>query len=75
MKYTTMGKMRGVCGHNHRSISGAFRCLVLDQNCCMKGGGYTDRGIVRTDGKDLTPSERHALDALLARQYRAKRGW
>jgi class 3 adenylate cyclase len=75
MKYTAIGKMRGVCTHNHRTISGVFGCIVIDQNLCARVGEHSDRVIMRTDGKDLTISERHELEALQKRQYREKRGW
>jgi hypothetical protein len=48
--YTNIGSVRGSCGHNHRTISGALRCLDSDQSGCRQCGGYSDR-VVRVGGK------------------------
>ena len=61
-KYTTKGPVRGCCGHEHRSIETAFRCLVSDQSSCRRGGGYSDRSVVRVDGEPLTDGELCALE-------------
>jgi len=48
--YTTWGSVRGCCGHAHRTLSGAERCLNRDRLGCFRQGGYSDRQIrvVRT---------------------------
>lgn len=45
--YITQGDVRGRCPHNHRTISGAVRCLERDQVRCRQQGGYSDRNIYR----------------------------
>ena len=55
--YTTSGPVRGACGHRHRTLSGAIRCLDEDSAGCKRQGGYTDRSIRRVDGKALTDDE------------------
>jgi hypothetical protein len=49
--YTTIGSVRGCCGHDHRSIGAAQRCLARDARGCRAQGGYSDRYIVRDDGR------------------------
>ena len=50
--YTTSGSVRGGCGHSHRTISGALRCLNHDVASChgLGGGAYSDRELVGQDG-------------------------
>jgi len=60
--YTTKGPVRGCCGHEHRSIETAFRCLAADQSGCRRQGGYSDRSVVRVDGEPLTDGEFCALE-------------
>ena len=43
--YTTWGPVRGDCGHAHRSLSSAMRCLASDRDGCRLAGGYSDREI------------------------------
>jgi hypothetical protein len=47
MHYVTEGSVRGSCGHKHRTLDGAIRCLHREGQ-----GGYTDRSIytVANDG-------------------------
>jgi len=47
--YRTTGSVRGDCGHRHRTLSGAIRCLRRDQSGCAGQGGYSDRRIVEID--------------------------
>lgn len=56
-KYTTVGDVRGACGHNHRTIDAAQRCVDKDQRNCERQGGYSDRSVVRSDGTPLTEEE------------------
>jgi hypothetical protein len=44
--YRCDGDVRGWCGHNHRTIDGAIRCLDRDQCGCESQRGYSDREIV-----------------------------
>jgi len=57
--YTTIGNVRGACGHTHRSILAAWRCQDRDYRECKRAGSafYTDRRIVRTDGEEMTDAE------------------
>lgn len=51
--YTTgaSSDVRGCCGHKHRSVEAAKRCLENDARACRQRGGYSDRTrIVRSDG-------------------------
>jgi len=43
--YTTWGSVRGDCGHAHRSLAAALRCLANDRDGARKQGGYSDREI------------------------------
>lgn len=65
--YTTKGNVRGCCGHKHRSLETAVKCLRDDQVGCGRQGGYSDRQIVRTDGEDLTEDEHYAVDGIMDR--------
>jgi hypothetical protein len=51
-RYTTGGSVRGDCGHSHRTISAATRCLMQDQSGCRKQGGYSDRSVRAVDDGD-----------------------
>lgn len=55
--YTTTGSVRGNCGHTHRTLSGACKCLASDRGGCERRGGYSDREIVASDGRDLVEDE------------------
>ena len=60
MAYTTRGNIRGTCGHNHRSIRTAVKCLLREQAGCRKQGGYSDRDVIRGDGADFSDDEERA---------------
>lgn len=45
--YTTWGPVCMDCGHIHRTIEAAERCLRRHQRGCRMQGGYSDRHIVR----------------------------
>ena len=47
--YRCVGDVRGWCGHRHRTIDGALRCLRRDQSGCHSQGGYSDRAIYLYD--------------------------
>ncbi len=51
--YETEGDVRGNCGHQHRTLDGALRCLELDRRGCASQGGYSDRHVVRSDGQPV----------------------
>jgi len=61
--YTTRGSVRGCCGHKHRTMSAAVRCLQSDQAGCRSQRGYSDRVVRVIDGDDddraLTNDERY----------------
>lgn len=48
--YTTIGSVRGSCGHTHRTYGGAMACLRRDQARCAAVGGYSDRHVASSDG-------------------------
>lgn len=51
--YTTRGSVRGCCGHKHRTLEAAIRCVLADQRDCERAGGYSDRQAVRSDGEPI----------------------
>jgi hypothetical protein len=60
--YTCEGSVRGCCGVKHRYIGSAVRCIKKDMNGCASQGGYSDRNVVRSDGKDLSEYEIQDMD-------------
>ena len=52
--YHTVGSACGDCGHKHRSIGAAVRCMERDEKACSRQGGYSDREVFETvaDGSD-----------------------
>ena len=48
-RYTTWGRVRGDCGHEHRSLLAAHKCLQNDLNGCRSQGGYSDRTLYVLD--------------------------
>ena len=59
--YTTTGSVRGSCGHKHRSIGAAVRCLLADQSGCTASRGYSDRTVrvIDADGERTLTREEH----------------
>lgn len=52
--YFTRGLVRGWCGHKHRSVDAAIRCLEQDRRRCRSQGGYSDRHVAyRTPEGDV----------------------
>jgi hypothetical protein len=51
MRYTTYGSVRGCCGHAHRDIIGARKCLERDAEGCRAQGVYSDRGVRQIDSR------------------------
>jgi hypothetical protein len=43
--FTTWGSVRGCCGHAHRSIEAAVKCIKADRAACKRQGGYSDREV------------------------------
>lgn len=70
MTYKAMDSKGNVCDHNHRTISGALRCLLI-----IGDGGFYDTNIIRLDGKDLSKAEDKELSRLWAQKYNQARGW
>lgn len=56
MYYTTSGSVRGSCGHRHRTVAAATKCMRRDHEGCVSQGGYSDRIIlfVHVDGQSRT---------------------
>lgn len=62
--YTTTSAKRGECGHRHRSIASALRCLEKDEASARARGETSDRRILADDGdglRALTPAETDQL--------------
>ena len=47
--YTTIGSVRGCCGHKHKTYEAAQACMHADQAGCARHGGYSDRQVVSSD--------------------------
>jgi len=62
VKYITSGPVRGSCDHLHRTIKGAFTCLLQDRRNCSYSGGYSDRWLRRFDGLPFTERELNQID-------------
>ena len=65
--YTTLGSVRGGCGHAHRTLATALRCRRRDDAACgsVGGGAYSDRRVVHAaDHSPLTDSERAEMEAI-----------
>ena len=60
--YTTIGSVRGCCGHQHRTIEAAQQCVNRDHAGCVRQGGYSDRSVVKGDGSELDQDELDWLD-------------
>lgn len=68
-RYITQGVLRGRCGHQHKSLEGATRCLMKDEIWCRAqgGGGDSDRRIFVIGGgprRELNEAELAAVEAL-----------
>jgi hypothetical protein len=62
--YTTQGSVRGCCGHQHKTIKTAQRCINRDHAGCVRQGGYSDRSVVKGDGSELDQDELELLEYL-----------
>lgn len=71
--YYTCGSsrcVRGNCGHRHRTLSGAARCIKEDQQGCRSQGGYSDRSLFvveNGEGRELTEWEYAKFEDLCRR--------
>jgi hypothetical protein len=63
--YTTTGSVRGCCGHKHRTLGGAVKCLQRDTAGCNSQGGYSDRTVCHHDGSELADDDQEIVDSLL----------
>ena len=58
--YTTSGSVRGDCGHQHRTIGAAVRCIDTDDRGCKRSCGqdaYSDRRVIQGDGELLATAD------------------
>ena len=53
--FRCVGLVRGWCGHEHRTISGALRCIDRDTRGCSAQGGYSDR-VIRDSQDRVIPA-------------------
>jgi len=61
-RYTTVGNVRGSCGHHHQTIESAVRCMQRDQADCKRQGGYSDRNLIALeDGRRVPLKEAEYL--------------
>jgi len=62
--YVAVGSVRGSCDHAHRSIATAVACADRDRTHCrnLGGGAYSDRGVARCDGEEMSSEEIDAVD-------------
>lgn len=64
VSYTTTGSVRGCCGHKHRTIASAVKCVHADSVGCARQGGYSDRYVIRHDGSELSAEEHDQVDSI-----------
>jgi hypothetical protein len=70
---TTLGPLRGSCGHKHKDLESAVGCWAKDEAVCAARGGHTDRQIfaVERGGR----RELNAPEQAMVERYRAGRGF
>lgn len=73
MRYECVGSVRGKCGHKHRTIKGAVKCLLRDKKICIEQRGYSDRNIYRENNVSLDEREYREYMYLLERHINASR--
>jgi len=63
-EYEAWGPVRGSCGHHHRSIKDAVKCMLKDRGDIRKAypsrfptRTYSDRIVRHADGSPLSPDE------------------
>lgn len=56
MPYTTWGPIRGGCGHAHRTIEAARRCVEKDVRTHRRRGGFSDRLVVFIEARSCLAS-------------------
>jgi len=67
MTFTTIGPVRGSCGHDHPTLEAAADCLIRDQIACSGlpgGNSYSDRRIVSANGAALSAVDAAVLDRI-----------
>jgi len=62
---TCVGGVRGECGHKHKTVTGAIRCIEADRRACRRLGGYSDRTIRAADGVRSLDGEEPDLKSVL----------
>ena len=71
-KYVCIGSVRGWCGHRHRDMATATRCIADDVRSCETQGGYSDRAIYRLsdlpcrDGEPYIPTNGYGCEPVHA---------
>lgn len=65
--YTTEGSVRGSCGHKHKTLESAIKCLQVDRDGCGAQGAYSDRQVVRTGGEPMTEREHDEMGEIYER--------
>jgi hypothetical protein len=68
--YSTHGSVRGSCGHEHRSVEAAARCLRKDMADCVSVGGYSDRSVVASDDEPLDDYDDALVRAIVNGEHR-----
>ncbi len=55
--YHCKGSVRGDCGHHHRTLISADKCLKRDRKGCKKQGGYSDRYVIYEPSGEIVSRE------------------
>ena len=63
-KWTTIGSVRGACGHKHRTLGAACDCARRDNAACKRTGGYSDRQAMPI-GREMTADEMDERAAIM----------
>ncbi len=66
VRYECVGSVRGSCGHEHKTMRAAVRCLDKDRDGCSScgGGAYSDRRVRRVGDVPLSDREHEEYDAI-----------
>jgi len=68
--YTTIGDIRGECGHRHRTLRTAAICYHRDSVGCDSHGGYSDRRLVVEEGNDIVTATHKEMEEYNDTLYR-----
>ena len=62
--WTSYGLVRGQCGHRHREVDSAIRCISHDRVACKREGGDSDRSVWLIDDNGYLKGStgEHAFD-------------